>query len=121
MHLHTFTHTLTPIHTYTHTLSHSSHSFTHLTSPRRYEITELVPNSKIVLKGDSDSVVAVDTILISPLEGNPNATKVDYTADLTLKGWKRPFIVLLSGALNKLGRDAMTGLENYLNKEKTGA
>lgn len=81
-----------------------------------YEITELEPPHRIVLKGSSDVVDAIDEIRLSPAEGKDGFTKVDYKADLSLRGLRKPFIIFLGGTLNELGRNAMQGLEKALNQ-----
>ncbi len=80
---------------------------------RRYVIKEFQAPNRVVLHGDSKAVRAVDIIEFTAL--SDTQTRVDYTADLTLKGFRRPFIVFVKGALNELGRNAMTGLEKKLN------
>ena len=39
--------------------------------------------------------------------------RIDYTADLSLKSWRKPLIFLIGSALNTLGVDAMQGIVNY--------
>lgn len=53
----------------------------------------------------------VDTIKFSEVEGG--LVKIDYTADLSLKGFRKPFIIFLNKSFDKLGRSAMAGIENY--------
>eukprot|EP00051_Salpingoeca_urceolata_P032302 m.15155 g.15155 ORF g.15155 m.15155 type:complete len:153 (+) comp4968_c0_seq1:394-852(+) len=80
-----------------------------------YEVTELERPNKIVLSGDGPLVKGIDTIVLSPATDKGDRTHVDYEASLTLKGFYRPFAVFLSSTYNKIGRDAMEGLEKTLN------
>eukprot|EP00043_Microstomoeca_roanoka_P000774 m.29044 g.29044 ORF g.29044 m.29044 type:complete len:214 (+) comp10497_c0_seq1:163-804(+) len=84
-------------------------------SNMQYRIVKLNAPDEVVLEGESSNVRVVDTIKVMPSPENPSDVLVDYTADLTLKGWKRPFIVFLGKDLNNLGRAAMDGLESKLN------
>ena len=49
-----------------------------------------------------------------PPQAGDGKVRIDYTADLTLRGWKRPFVVFLNKSFNKLGRAAMEGLEKTI-------
>ncbi|EGD78012.1 hypothetical protein PTSG_09650 [Salpingoeca rosetta] len=84
-------------------------------SKMTYTITKLDAPNEVVLEGESAMVRAIDTIKVLPSPDDPNNVVVDYTADLSLKGWRRPFILFLKNDLNKLGRDAMEGLEKAIN------
>lgn len=84
-------------------------------SDMRYKVTKLNSPNEVVLDGESSAVKVTDTIKVMPSPTDPNQVQVDYTADLTLKGWKRPLIVFLKSDLNKLGRAAVEGLEKALN------
>eukprot|EP00048_Salpingoeca_helianthica_P014465 m.221829 g.221829 ORF g.221829 m.221829 type:complete len:157 (-) comp15895_c0_seq1:41-511(-) len=83
-------------------------------SKMTYTITEYNPPHLVVLEGNSDTVHALDTIRFTA----PDATHthIEYKADLTLKGLRRPFIALISSALDELGKNAMNGLMRRLNK-----
>jgi len=83
-------------------------------SEMRYEITELQRPNRIVLRGAGDLVSAVDTMVLSPA-GN-GQVKVAYTADLSLKGLMRPFVIFLRSSFNQLGENAMAGMEKYFNQ-----
>jgi len=81
-----------------------------------YEVTKWEPpvgNGKtatVELKGEGATIYAYDTILLSEAG---DSVKIDYKAELTLKSFRRPFIGMVSKALDQLGRDAMTGIENF--------
>lgn len=66
---------------------------------------------EITLKGDGPNVRAIDTIKFSKIDNN--YTKIDYEADLTLKGFRRPFIIFIGKSLEKLGEDAIEGIRKY--------
>ena len=68
------------------------------------------------LVGESKTVKAVDTIRLSEVEGGK--TKVSYHVDLTLKSWRRPFIVFVSSALDALGKAAMDGMRKTITNER---
>lgn len=57
-------------------------------------------------------ITTTDTIVV---EEEGEGCLVTYEAEMRLKGWRRPFIALLGGQLNALGRAAMEGLEKRLN------
>jgi hypothetical protein len=84
------------------------------THARRYKITEYQAPNLVQFVGESDSVKAVDTIRFTATDAGH--THIDYKADLSLKGFRRPFIALISSALDQLGKDAMNGLTRRLNK-----
>lgn len=81
----------------------------------RYQIIKFDRPNYVELKGQSDTVTVIDMISLSK---NGDKTHVDYKVDLTLKGWRRPFIAFLGGALNTLGKDAMDGMRNVLTRER---
>lgn len=66
---------------------------------------------EIILKGNGPNVRAIDTIKFSKVDANH--TKIKYKADLTLKGFRRPFIIFLNKSLEQLGKDAINGIWNY--------
>lgn len=79
-------------------------------SQMKYKLEEMERPHRIVVSGYSDIIKGVDTILLRPANEENTKTYVDYTADLTLKGFRRPFIAFISGSLNELGRNAMEGM-----------
>ena len=83
--------------------------------PSSYEITKFEKPNYVELKGESDVVTIKDMITLTQ---KGDKTHVDYKVDLSLKGWRRPFVVFLNGALNKLGKDAMEGMRNTITEEK---
>jgi uncharacterized protein YndB with AHSA1/START domain len=75
----------------------------------RYVVTALDPPRRVVLEGDSDSVVAVDEITFEPAE---IGTRVTYVARFRFKnrllGWIAPLV--LGRAFKSLGREAAEGM-----------
>eukprot|EP00040_Diaphanoeca_grandis_P001862 m.19838 g.19838 ORF g.19838 m.19838 type:complete len:158 (-) comp12633_c0_seq1:26-499(-) len=81
--------------------------------PMSYEVVEMDKPKRIVIVGDSSQIFATDIMEFTQLEDGK--VKVDYTADLKFKGCLKIFVRLLGGTLNKIGRDAMVGLETHFN------
>jgi len=84
----------------------------------KYYITKFNQPNEVILEGESKIVKVKDIIKFTRLENNQ--TQIDYEVDLTFKGWRRPFILFINNSLNKLGKSAKSGIENYFkfgNKE----
>ena len=75
--------------------------------PMTYEVTVFDPPHRVVLRGTSSTVTAVDDIRFEP---RPSGTRVRYTADLRLKGVARIAEPLLRGRFRATGRRAMAGM-----------
>lgn len=84
-------------------------------SPSRYEIVKYERPHLVELQGESDTVSVTDTIRLSK---RGDQTHIDYHVNLSLKSWRRPFIVFLGSALNTLGREAMDGMRKVITPEK---
>ena len=80
-------------------------------SEMTYNIVSYKRPYLVTLKGDGPNVRAIDTIKFSKIDNN--YTKIEYEADLTLKGFRRPFIVFIGKSLKKLGEDAIEGIRKY--------
>lgn len=76
-----------------------------------YYIAKFDPPNEVVLKGESELIYAVDTITFKQLENEK--VEINYEADISLKSWRKPFIIFLNTALNYLGKSAKEGIENY--------
>ena len=83
------------------------------TAPMTYEIVTLEPDRQVVLVGDGRQVHARDDIRFAALPAG--GTRVDYTADLTLKGWMRFLAPFLGGTFRKIGTDARDGMQRALD------
>ncbi len=66
--------------------------------------------AQVVINGDSSSVAATDTIEFSdaPTAGH---TRIDYTADIRLKGLLSLFTFMVAGDIRALGVDAKNGID----------
>ena len=78
-----------------------------------YTVTELVPNQRLVLRGENDSVVATDTMTFA---GDGDRTTVTYHADFDFQGAAKLAAPLLAPALKSLGDKAEKGLRDALNR-----
>ena len=81
-----------------------------------YKVVEHRPDSLFALRGENKTVVAHDTMEISP--GGPGGTgsRVTYTADFAFSGIAKYLAPLLAPALKKLGDEAEEGLRTSLAK-----
>jgi carbon monoxide dehydrogenase subunit G len=82
--------------------------------PMTYEVVEYTPPTRIVLRGVSATVEAVDAISFE--ETASGGTRVVYRADFTLKGVLRYFGFLMKPLFIRLGRKAIGGLGEALNR-----
>ena len=78
-----------------------------------YTTIELERPDRIVLRGENDSMVSVDTIVLRT-DGHGGA-EVTYDAQLDLKGLLRLADPLLGLAFKRLGDNARDGLRDKLN------
>lgn len=79
--------------------------------PMEYRVTDLEPGRRVVLAGEGATVTAVDDIRFST---SGTGTRIDYSADLRLKGLLRLTEPLLGGAFRRLIDAAMAGLAQRL-------
>ena len=82
--------------------------------PMTYEVIDYAAPSRIVLRGTAATVEAVDAITFDDLPGG--ATRVTYRADFTLKGGLRYFGFLMKPLFGRLGRKAIGGLGEALDR-----
>ena len=73
-----------------------------------YEVIEHDAPRKIVLRGENESLIAVDTMTFRPTADG--GTELTYSADFTLKGPLRWFGWVAAPAFKKLGDEAEEGL-----------
>ena len=76
-----------------------------------YVVTEFEDGRRIVLRGEGARAVSDDTITVEPRDGR---TGVTYEADLRLKGVFRVAEPFLRRTFERLGDDALAGLESKL-------
>jgi carbon monoxide dehydrogenase subunit G len=77
-----------------------------------YEVVERTPERRFALRGENKSLVANDTMVLSP--HGAGGTKLTYTADFQFKGIAKYVAPLMSGAFKKLGDEAEQGLREAL-------
>lgn len=78
-----------------------------------YVVRELVPDERIRLRGENQTVVAVDTMSFRKVEAG---TEVTYEAEFSFKGPARFLAPLLRPALERLGHQAQTGMREALSR-----
>jgi carbon monoxide dehydrogenase subunit G len=77
-----------------------------------YEITEFTPGKRVVLRGENATVVSVDEITVEP---HADGSRLNYHADLTLKGPLRLMDPLLGVVFDGIAKKALAGLTTYLS------
>lgn len=77
-----------------------------------YVVTNLEQNRRIVLRGENQTVVAVDSI---SFETTANGTEVTYEATFTFKGAAKIIAPFLKNAFKKLGDEAAVGMQQALD------
>ena len=77
-----------------------------------YRITRFDAPRHVVLTGEGSGVAATDAIRFAP---SGTGTRIDYTADIRLRGLLRLAQPFLGGAFAKLGRDALDGMQRALD------
>jgi uncharacterized protein YndB with AHSA1/START domain len=78
-----------------------------------YVLQELVPNERIALRGENETVVAHDTMTFRPVG---TGTEVTYVADFAFKGIARVIAPLLRPAFARLGNEAEAGMARALSR-----
>lgn len=87
-------------------------------APMDYEITTFEPSRRVVLTGSGSGVAAVDDIRF---EATPAGTRIDYTADIRLRGPRRLLAPFAGGAFARIGRDARGGMQRALDQRAAAA
>jgi NAD(P)-dependent dehydrogenase (short-subunit alcohol dehydrogenase family)/carbon monoxide dehydrogenase subunit G len=83
--------------------------------PMRYVVTEYTPPKRVVLEGQGRRLSAIDSITFDE-EGS--GTKITYVADLSFSGLLASAEPLMKGALDRVGKKAVKGLESALNERR---
>ncbi|MGD9959495.1 SRPBCC family protein [Nocardioides sp.] len=78
-----------------------------------YEVLERTPDTRFSLRGENKTLVAHDTMELTP---QGFGTSVTYTADFAFKGITKYVAPLLAPAFKKLGDEAEKGLREALAK-----
>lgn len=76
-----------------------------------YEVIDVIPGERIRLRGENDTVTAIDTITVKSVFGE---TRVTYEADFAFKGIAAIAAPFLRGAFRRLGDEAEEGLRRAL-------
>lgn len=82
------------------------------TVPFRYQIIEIEPPRRVVLRGTSSRLVSTDAIDVVPADDG--GSTITYDADLRLTGIWRVFDIPLSLAFRRIGDRAVEGLRSSL-------
>ncbi|MDQ3127540.1 MAG: SRPBCC family protein [Chloroflexota bacterium] len=80
--------------------------------PMEYRIETFEPDRLVVLRGDGSGVRARDEITF---HARGSGTRVEYVAEIHLKGLMRFVEPLLGGIFAKIGRDARDGMQRALD------
>lgn len=78
-----------------------------------YVVRELVERQLIRLRGENETLTAVDTITFRSV---PSGTEVTYSAEFTFKGASRFIAPPLRPAFERLGNQAEAGMREALNR-----
>jgi len=81
--------------------------------PMEYVITAYDRPRRVVLAGEGSGVSATDTITFEP---DAEGTRVDYTADIRLRGLLRLVAPIAGGQFAKLGSQARDGMQRTLDQ-----
>ena len=80
--------------------------------PMTYVVRAYDPPKRVVLEGKGDSVHALDDIAFAATR---RGTRITYTADISLLGASRIAEPWLKGALDRVGKNAVRGLQAALS------
>ena len=87
-------------------------------APMDYEISTFEPSRRVVLTGSGSGVAAVDDIRF---EATPTGTRIDYLADIRLRGPRRLLAPFAGGAFARIARDARDGMQRALDQRAAAA
>lgn len=82
-------------------------------TPMEYRITTFEPGRRVVLEGKGSGVEAIDDIRFSP---TATGTRIDYSADIRLRGWLRLVAPFAGGAFAAIARNARAGMLKTLDE-----
>ena len=82
-------------------------------APMEYAVTTWEPPHRVVLTGSGSGVAAVDDIRF---ETTPAGTRIDYTADIRLRGLLRLLAPFAGGSFARIARDARDGMQRALDR-----
>ena len=81
-------------------------------SPMDYVVTVYEPDRRVVLAGSGSGVAATDEIRF---EATPAGTRIDYIADIRLRGLLSLATPFAGGTFRRIARDARDGMERALD------
>ena len=87
-------------------------------APMDYEVTVFEPLRRVVLGGTGSGVKAEDEIVFA---ATPTGTRIDYTAEIRLRGVMRLATPFAGGALARIARDARDGMQRALDRRAAAA
>jgi carbon monoxide dehydrogenase subunit G len=87
-------------------------------APMDYLVTAFEPLRRVVLAGRGSGVDAEDEIVF---EATPTGTRIDYTADIRLRGVMRLATPFAAGAHARIARDARNGMQRELDRRAAAA
>ena len=87
-------------------------------SPMDYEVTAYEPNRRVVLEGTGSGVSATDEIRFEAL---PAGTRIDYIADIRLRGLLGLATPFARGAFRHIADNARDGMQRALDALATSA
>jgi carbon monoxide dehydrogenase subunit G len=82
-------------------------------TPMEYRITALDPGQRVLLEGKGSGVDATDDIRFTP---TATGTRIDYMADIRLRGWLRLAAPFAGGAFAAIARNARAGMLKTLDE-----
>ncbi len=82
-------------------------------TPMEYRITALEPGRRVVLEGSGSGVDATDDISFAPVA---TGTRIDYVADIRLRGWLRLAAPFSGRAFAAIARNARSGMLTTLDE-----
>lgn len=89
-------------------------SFGPTTLPMQYEVVEYDPPHRVVLQGRGEKFDALDTMEFT--SSNGGSTRISYTAEITLFGPLRFLGPLMNRPLDRMGKKALDGLVEALER-----
>jgi hypothetical protein len=78
-----------------------------------YVVTAFEPLRRVVLEGEGSGVSAVDEIRF---EATPGGTRIDYMADIRLRGVRRLAAPFAGGSIAKIVRQGRDGMQRALDE-----
>lgn len=88
--------------------------FMGMRSPMDYEVLLYEPGERVVLRGESSTVVGLDDIAFEAL--SDDRTRIRWRLDLSLRGFRAMTEPWMSPLFHQLGRNAMKGLSSAFEK-----